>query len=127
MRGFTTFILILSGTMFSGFIFIVALYAVVPEFRNYLTGSISGDSDIPVVSNVNTTAELLQEETVDLGTEEEIALSPMISTYPVKEQEAEEMVSEKEPVIVDKQFHEDCGTGEGYWVITYSDGTTRIE
>ncbi len=127
MRGFTTFILILSGTMFSGFIFIVALYAVVPEFRNYLTGSISGDSDIPVVSNVNTTAELLQEETVDLGMEEEIALSPMISTYPVKEQEAEEMVSEKEPVIVDKQFHEDCGTGEGYWVITYSDGTTRIE
>ena len=33
----------------------------------------------------------------------------------------------KQPVIVDKEYHEDCGTGKGYWVITYSDGSTSIE
>ena len=27
----------------------------------------------------------------------------------------------------DKEYHEDCGTGKGYWVITYSDGSTSVE
>ena len=35
--------------------------------------------------------------------------------------------TEKKPVIIDKEYHEDCGTGEGYWVITYSDGSTVVE
>ncbi|MCR5402278.1 MAG: hypothetical protein K6E91_00450 [Butyrivibrio sp.] len=35
--------------------------------------------------------------------------------------------TEKKAVIVDKEYHEDCGTGKGYWVITYSDGSTVIE
>ena len=39
----------------------------------------------------------------------------------------EEDNSDKEPVIVDKEYHEDCGTGEGYWIIKYEDGTTVIE
>ena len=26
-----------------------------------------------------------------------------------------------------KEYHEDCGTGKGYWVITYEDGSTSIE
>ena len=32
-----------------------------------------------------------------------------------------------ERTIVDKTYHEDCGTGKGYWVITYSDGSTAVE
>ena len=35
--------------------------------------------------------------------------------------------TEKTAVIVGKEYHEDCGTGKGYWVITYSDGSTVIE
>ena len=35
--------------------------------------------------------------------------------------------NDKEPVIIDKEYHEDCGTGEGYWIIKYEDGTTAIE
>lgn len=35
--------------------------------------------------------------------------------------------TQKKPAIIDKEYHEDCGTGKGYWVITYSDGTTAIE
>jgi hypothetical protein len=39
----------------------------------------------------------------------------------------EEQPTEQERVIVNKEYHEDCGTGKGYWVITYDDGTTEIE
>ncbi|WP_026651980.1 hypothetical protein [Butyrivibrio proteoclasticus] len=31
------------------------------------------------------------------------------------------------PEIVDKTYHEDCGSDGGYWVITYSDGSIGIE
>ena len=39
----------------------------------------------------------------------------------------DEKPADTEKVIIDKQYHEDCGTGKGYWVITYDDGTTEIE
>ena len=32
-----------------------------------------------------------------------------------------------EPLIIDKEYHEDCGTGEGYWIIKYEDGSVKIE
>lgn len=41
--------------------------------------------------------------------------------------ETGENKTSKQPVIIDKEYHEDCGTGKGYWVITYSDGSTSIE
>ena len=41
MRRFTTVILILSGTMFSAFIFVLGLYAASPGFREQLTGAVA--------------------------------------------------------------------------------------
>ncbi len=133
MRKFTTVILILSGTMFSAFVFLIGLYAASPGFREQITGAVTGDSDIPVIRNdaavMDVSMDVPETEEsedathsddidpsmilMDLGNDEETALSPgatLDGRY-----------------IVDKEYHEDCGTGDGYWVITYSDGTTEIE
>ncbi len=119
--------------MFSAFVFLIGLYAASPGFREQITGMVAGDSDIPVVRNdtvaIDMSTDVLETEDLqdsaysddidpsmilmDLGDDEETALSPGASS--------------DERYIVDKEYHEDCGTGEGYWVITYSDGTTEIE
>ncbi len=124
--------------MFSAFVFLIGLYAASPGFREQITGAVAGDSDIPVirtgaaavdakamdadkdVPEAEDSEDLAPSDDfepsmilMDLGNDEETALSP--GAVP------------DERCIVDKEYHEDCGTGEGYWVITYSDGTTEIE
>ncbi len=134
MRRISTFLLILSGTLFSVFIFIVALYAIVPDFREFVNTSVAGDGDIPVVNNAGETidADMPEETAVKETVVKEAVISPIadeetaLSPEPVKEPDPEP-AAEPERVIVDKQYHEDCGTGEGYWVITYSDGSTEVE
>ncbi len=128
MIKFSRFILIFSGTIFSAFIFLVGLYAASPDFRGVVTGTIAGDSDIPVVRNDDFKADAYEtgfpEEMADIVDEnpQETALFPV-----AEDPGAEAAEDEPERLIVDKQYHEDCGTGEGYWVITYSDGSTEIE
>ena len=130
MRKTMMFLMIFTGTIFTVFIFNLLMYAFWPQYHDAISAAVesSEDSEIPIV-----TPEMVKElppapEGTDEVTpvqsfvDEEIALSPEAMTE-VLEEEPEA----PKPEIVDKQYHEDCGTGKGYWVITYSDGTTVIE
>ncbi len=133
--------------MFSVFIFVLGMYAMVPGFRDMVTKAIGRDGDILVVSsdgsfNEDEAAQLVTE----IEEEEEVALSSGEEEVLFQKEEVqaqdEDVVpgegdeamktdssedAEPERLIVNKEYHEDCGTGKGYWVITYDDGTTAIE
>ncbi len=126
MRKVLTFTLIFAGTVFVVFLFNIMMYATVPEYHDAISAAVaSSKDDIPVVTPEMVivpvaTKEAADENSITLEVEDEkVALS-----YEV---EAEETKADPEVIIVDKQYHEDCGTGKGYWVITYSDGSTAIE
>ena len=126
MRKVLTFTLIFAGTVFVVFLFNIMMYATVPEYHDAISAAVaSSKDDIPVVTPDMVTdpaaaKEATEEPPVFLDVEDEnVALS--------FEAEVEEEKDDPELIIVDKQYHEDCGTGKGYWVITYSDGSTVIE
>ena len=141
---FSTMVLIL-------FLSNILLYSHNEDYRDALIEMVTGknEDDIPVVDVSRDVIISYDEDNVtyrDLNynvlTEDEVPLSAtyMDDAYDknaVSESEyvernitvngTEEDNSDKEPVIVDKEYHEDCGTGEGYWIIKYEDGTTVIE
>lgn len=126
MRKVLTFTLIFAGTVFVVFLFNIMMYATVPEYHDAISAAVaSSKDDIPVVTpemviETVATKEAADENSITLEVEDEkVALS--------YEAEVEETKDDPELIIVDKQYHEDCGTGKGYWVITYSDGSTAIE
>ncbi len=126
MRKVLTFTLIFAGTVFVVFLFNIMMYATVPEYHDAISAAVaSSKDDIPVVTpemviGPVATKEAADENSITLEVEDEkVALS--------YEAEVEETKDDPELIIVDKQYHEDCGTGKGYWVITYSDGSTAIE
>ena len=100
------------------------LYAVVPGYRNFLREAISGNSSVPVIA--------ASEPVVDKKApveENKMTLEELKKKYDVSSMECTEEACEEgaELTIVDKTYYEDCGTGNGYWVITYSDGSTAVE
>ena len=141
---FSTMVLIL-------FLSNILLYSHNEDYRDALIEMVTGknEDDIPVVDVSRDVIISYDEDNVtyrDLNynvlTEDEVPLSAtyMDDAYDknaVSESEyvernitvngTEEDNSDKEPVIVDKEYHEDCGTGEGYWIIKYEDGNTVIE
>ncbi|WP_034443474.1 hypothetical protein [Butyrivibrio sp. AE2032] len=130
MRKVLMFLLLFTGTAFMVFIFNLLLYAFWPAYHDAVSASVTdsmtetADRSIPVVTpqmvkEESPVPEVVPEETVVQSfADEQVALSP---------EATDDTASEPELVIVDKQYHEDCGTGKGYWVITYSDGSTEIE
>lgn len=128
MRRILTFLSIFAGTVLCVFIFNIVLYSAVPAYRYLLEGLVA-DDDIPTVTVTDVPK-----------VQEDVNLDNMVSE-PEKKPDSyykityinndsiplEDQPSEAEHVIVDKEYHEDCGTGKGYWVITYDDGTTEIE
>ena len=141
---FSTMVLIL-------FLSNILLYSHNEDYRDALIEMVTGknEDDIPVVDVSRDVIISYDEDNVtyrDLNynvlTEDEVPLSAayMDDAYDKNAVSASEYVernitvngteednSDKEPVIVDKEYHEDCGTGEGYWIIKYEDGTTVIE
>ena len=103
------------------FIFIlnILLYITVPFYKDALNGAVKAD-DIPVVEVSSAPVIYQDEATIDNSSKEE----PEIVFYGVK---SEEDTKTAEKLIVDKTYYEDCGTGKGYWVITYADGSTSIQ
>ena len=128
MRRILTFLSIFAGTVLCVFIFNIVLQSAVPAYRYLLEGLVA-DDDIPTVTVTDVPK-----------VQEDVNLDNMVSE-PEKKPDSyykityinndsvplEEQPTESERVIVDKEYHEDCGTGKGYWVITYDDGTTEIE
>lgn len=133
MRKVSTFLLIFAGTIFSVFMIGLALYALVPEYHDAIAAAVATSDDIPVVTP-DMVKEIPQEkETVDTDNSASY-LDSEIADYQSKIVLEDEDVAlsgsankEKEPIVINKEYHEDCGTGKGYWVITYSDGSVVIE
>ena len=139
MRRVSTFLFIFIGAVFSVFIMNIVMYALIPEYHDAVSAAMSTSDDIPVVtpdmvgeSHISTGASDTSEAVTYLDAEKEnsrkavelvdeaVALSGMSS---FEGEEAEENAA----IVIDKEYHEDCGTGKGYWVITYSDGSVVIE
>ena len=125
MRKIQTFMTIFAGTIFLVFMFNILLYVFVPEFRNTVL-SLVADRDIPVVT-VTEEPEVQEDINLDKAVEKK-PYSYYKITYINNDPVAlEDQPAEEKPAIIDREYHEDCGTGKGYWVITYEDGTTEIE
>ena len=137
MRKLSTIILILSGTIFSIFIFNLVMCTMVPSYRTMLSDAMGKQEDIPVVDistdlvddssfpeeskdavSLNASTENLEDKLIEMGAYDEVPLAAGVES-------ASEETDQRQ--IVGKEYHEDCGTGKGYWVITYEDGSTSIE
>jgi hypothetical protein len=120
---------IISASMFSVFVINVLLYTMVPAYRDTLLMKVSGKvNDIPVI-------EVTQDDLPDVVEFSELE--------PVKTAEIEDTIiplnaiqedtieapstDSKKPEIIERTYYEDCGTGQGYWVIKYSDGSYGVE
>ena len=128
MRRILTFTSIFAGTVLCVFIFNIVLYSAVPAYH-YLLEDVVADDNIPTVTVTNE-PDLQQDISIDneVFEPEKKPDSYYKLTYINNEPVAlDGQPKEIERVIVDKEYHEDCGTGKGYWVITYDDGTTEIE
>lgn len=142
-----TFTTIFMGTVFTVFIMNIFLYAVVPEYHNLISSVVSPDEEnIPVVE-VNRAADTYEVTEPSEGKETAAAYSessgrketepsleylrdeevPMAESAVDAEKAASESNTATALQIINKEYHEDCGTGDGYWVITYSDGSVGIE
>lgn len=137
MRRILAISLIVSGTIFSLFIFNLIMFATIPEYRSFLTGSVKSEAEIPVVDAngsviengsftmeedtdsvaLNASTESIEARLIELGAADEVPLA----------ENADDAAAGNVKQIVDREYHEDCGTGKGYWVITYDDGSTEVE
>ena len=127
--------LILTGMLFSLFIVNLLLFSLVPSYHDALTEAVLGKSDdIPtvIVTQKDNTTETADETAGDSNIyvinyeESEVPLSPTV-TWPEENAASSDAGSDSKLEIVDRTYHEDCGTGKGYWVIKYSDGSYGIE
>ncbi len=138
MKKVSAFILILSGAIFSVFVFNIVLYAVVPEYRSAINVFVdkSDDKGDDRISVVTSNAEESDESvviTLDEDNKIPMAENAEETDAKAKAEKAIEALEDQnkdnsdKPQIVSKEYHEDCGTKKGYWVITYADGSIGIE
>ena len=128
MRKFVKIAMIFVGMVLGIFIFNLVLYANSPGYRKTLGGMVEEKNYVQ-----EETATDVEEQATENST---YAVEIVPDTKPVEEvapdnkSETETETPEpeaEEKVVVDKTYHEDCGTGKGYWVITYSDGSVGLE
>ena len=118
---------VIMGAVFSVFVLNLILYSFVPAYRGALIMMTHPVKDIPVIEAQNDI--IPDEEPVVIYTDtreiddEDIALSPEIKS----DEKILEKNEENKPQIIERTYYEDCGTGHGYWVIKYSDGSYGIE
>ena len=128
MRRILTFLSIFEGTVLCIFVFNIILYSAMPAYRYLLEGLVA-DDNIPTVT-VTDVPKVQEDTNLDnIASEPEKKPDSYYKITYINNDSVplEEQPTDKERVIIDKEYHEDCGTGKGYWVITYDDGTTEIE
>ena len=110
---------------------------MVPAYRTMLSEAMGKQEDIPVVDvstdlvadhsfpeestatvSINESTESLEEMLIEMGAYDEVPLAADVNSAGAEADTRQ---------IVGKEYHEDCGTGKGYWVITYDDGSTKVE
>ncbi|WP_026516706.1 hypothetical protein [Butyrivibrio sp. MC2021] len=120
---------VISGAVFSIFVLNLLLYSLVPAYRGALMMVVHhADDSIPVISaEGESTFDYVEPVVINTGTKEiqddETALSPVFENS----QENLKKDDRNKPEIIERTYYEDCGTGHGYWVIKYSDGSYGIE
>lgn len=120
---------VISGAVFSIFVLNLLLYSLVPAYRGALMMVVHhADDSIPVISaEGESTFDYVEPVVINTGTKEiqddETALSPVFENS----QENLKKDDQNKPEIIERTYYEDCGTGHGYWVIKYSDGSYGIE
>ncbi len=131
--------LVISGAVFSVFVLNLMLYSFVPAYRAALLISAAGkDSSIPVIeveTEVNpdmkseAIAEMKENEDAAITTlqDQTTPLAPIFEETSSKEEKNSKKIEENKPQIIERTYYEDCGTGHGYWVLKYSDGSFGIE
>lgn len=154
MKRFVGLTLAFSGAILGLFLVNLILYAYNPKYHEALEAAVAGDSHIPVVTadgkktyNVQKTSEVDESRTnsiqvasgvdgnkndngqaekslIEISEQDDNAGVPLAASY---EKEVKPEDEPAKPSIVDKEYHEDCGTGEGYWIIHYSDGSVEVE
>ena len=124
MRKVLTFVLIFSGTIFVVFVLNIVMYALIPGYHDTVESALGRD-EIPVVTAGST---VLENEPVAMNSQpvDEVVKKPEID-YVFTEVSSENVENDYEPIIINREYHEDCGTGKGYWVLTYDDGTIVVE
>ena len=155
MRRGLSLIFILSGTILSIFVFNIVMYAAVPAYRGMLEAAVGGpdekipvaaprqadstsDATLPVTAVTTDAADIKSDDSSDTTALNEESTEPadesLLSkkyeyTYDKNEQYVNEKSTdgEEKTLVINKEYHEDCGTGKGYWVITYADGSTAVE
>ena len=113
------------------FLFNIMMYALVPEYHDVIASAVATSSEIPVITpdmvkdnkdeKVKADEAFVKADTNDTEYSEYTVLKD--SKVPL----SESAKKKSGPIAIDKEYHEDCGTGRGYWVITYSDGSVVIE
>lgn len=156
MRKVLTFVLIFTGTILTVFVLNLVMFAVNPDYHDMISAAVaSSHDDIPVVTpdmvkEIETSDKALVYPVKEAETSDNVLNSSIkdvetsgktmgssVNEVPKKAQESNTSNSaaagqdgvsgEKKTIVIDKEYHEDCGTGKGYWVITYSDGSVGIE
>ncbi len=126
--------LMVSGLVFLFFLVNILMYRYVPAYHDALEEAVAGDSHIPVVVvNEESSTQIderyeyiiIDEKSGTITEDEMVPLAPEIPSDEEEECATCELQSEKQ--IIDKTYYEDCGTGKGYWVIKYDDGSTSVE
>lgn len=125
MRRTCGLLIAIVGTIFSVFIFNLLMCIFVPEYHDALSNVVNTEDDGIV------TVEILEPSEVPLTDSiPKESLTP--STHQERTRTGAKKVIVKDttsskPEIIDKTYHEDCGSDKGYWVITYSDGSIGVE
>ena len=131
MRRFTTCTLIISGIVLAIFGLNIVLYCYVPAYHDALESAVAGDSEIPTVVIDENKAAVVIHKNLYVNTDEvdsaDQELTELVSTDLIEEEVPLSGSADCEKRIVDKTYYEDCGTGNGYWIIKYEDGSTSVE
>ena len=101
-----------------------------PAYHDALESAVVGDSEIPtVVVDENRDAVVIHKSIYASAEADEESVTEIDTTNLSFEEEVVPLSGEidSEKRIVDKTYYEDCGTGNGYWIIKYEDGSTSVE
>jgi hypothetical protein len=130
-----------AGTVLGVFILNILLFSFLPAYHNALEGAVARDRNIPVITvdgrngeaiiqNNDSADQMVTAVQIEETETEMIPLSseaPKDSSSLAEDENFDAKIEGDGPQIIDKEYHEDCGTGKGYWVIKYADGSTSVE
>ncbi len=127
MKAVLRYIFIVIGTVFFLFLMNIMLFCFVPSYRDMLVKAVGHEEETS--ENNEVFSDFGEKKQLDDGTIVDESKEAATDRGVINQQmgKTDSLESQQNLQIIDKEYHEDCGTGKGYWVITYSDGSTSVE